>query len=689
MRSIKITFLFSFFFLIYLSVFSKEKNTCKKVEDLLYLIKKLHYESLDFDEKFNATVIQTFLFKLDGQCKYFYSADLEALKHIQESETKTEDVCCKSFDFIAGIFVKRLSETDSLLNACINKKNSWKKDDTLFFYRSFKNNYPKNIDTKNYIIEHWLKLYMLHQLETADRLDKDFEFEKNIDIKGKAINKFQKNINKIISTPKGITQYLEEALLQAIALSCDPHSDYFTKKGKDDFSESLSTSAESYGFTVDENKNKQIEITSIQPGSPAWKCNSLNKGDQITEILFKGRPKIDVTEFSKDEFEQLMSKSPEKEMDISVLKNNSLDVKIHLVKAFLKSEDNVINSYVLSKTKPIGYIPLPSFYTDFSGYTPLGCANDIAREIVKLKKENIEGLILDLRNNGGGSLQEAINLAGIFIDAAPLCIEKLKSQKPRVLKDMNRGRIYEGPLLILINKTSASASEILAQMLKSQQRAIIVGDNSFGKATGQIIIPLDTSTNLINNKNDFYENNDFLKITIEKFYDLSGSTHQQIGVMPHIKLPDLWNKLPIGEKEYANALDNDIIDKKIILDILPDEKIKTCAELSTKRIRNNKQFVRIDSIANCFLPRYKNNTIILNPVNYAKLIENERMLDSIAVTAIQSEDSSFTIEPVKQNTEVMKMDEFLHDVITLQLNNLKKDIIIQEAYNILSDYNSN
>ncbi len=672
-----------------LSVASEESKPCDKVEKILYLIKKLHYHSPEFDNAFASKVIENYLFYIDGQCSNLYDKDILFLKTIQSQESAPKDIFCKSYDFLLTIYEKRLKETDSLINSCTTKKYVWNKNDSIFLNESFKNNYSKNSTEKLNKIEAWIKIYTLSQLELANKLNKDFEFEKNDALKIKAIYKLKKGLNKKINDPNGIASYLEENLLQAIISTCDPHSDYFTPVSNKHFKESLSTTVEIYGFTFAENKSEHIEISSIVPGSPAWKCNNLNIGDQITKIKFKNKPQIDVSDYDINEFYDLLYETSEKEMDITVLKKNGAFVETHIVKAVVKSDDNVINSYILTDKYPIGYISLPSFYTDFSKYSPLGCANDVAKEIIKLKADNIQGLILDLRNNGGGSLEEAVKLAGIFIDAAPLFIQKIQSQKPLVIKDINRGSIYSGPLVIIINKGSASASELLALMLKTQQRAIIVGGISYGKATGQIVVPLDTSVNMLNAQKSYNEKNGFIKITDQKLYDLTGATYQKIGVLPHIPIPDLYGGLSAGEKGYSNALANDVIDKKVKIDALLDQKILICADLSANRIKKDNQFKRVLSLADTLQTFSKNTAFPLYPSKYSSLLKTTNAIDSIIDTTFSVNYSLFTIKPNKNNSEVMKMDEFLQTIINAEMDNLKKDIILRETYNIITDYNSN
>lgn len=679
-----------FCFLLFTSVdTSAESSTCEKIDKILYLIKKTHFQAPPFDDRFTEKVIENYVFYIDGQGFSLYQNDITYLKSLPNKGSESAVVFCTSFDYLLNIYEKRLKESDSIANKHIDKKTQWNKSDTMLFCDVFNQNiYPKNLADKNVRIENWVKLYMLRQLELVNRLEQDFEFEKNGDLKRKAITKLRKNFVKKTDTPERIKGYLEECLLQAIIATCDPHSDYFTPIANKQFKESLSNTVEIFGFSFDENKNEQIEINAIAPGSPAWKSNNLNVGDRVTKVKHGNRPETDVTDYDIYEFNELMRNAPEKEIDITVLKKSGEAVEVHLIKEMQRSEENILNSFILSETEPVGYISLPSFYTDFSQRTPLGCANDMAKEIIKLREENIKGLILDLRNNGGGSVEEATNLAGIFIDAAPLFIAKVQSQKPRVIKDLNRGAIYTGPLVILINKASASASELLAQILKTQQRAIIAGTSSYGKATGQVIIPLDTSVSFTSFKK-YDETNGYIKITVEKLYDLSGTTYQKTGVAPSAPIPDLWGGVTPGEDYYSNALSNEPIEKKVKIDALPDEKINKCVELSAKRINANKHFDRIRLLADTIKILSAGNSLTLYPPKYAAMLKTTNMAEKNAAEAVSLNENQLRVRPNKDNEELMKMDEFMNTTIGTQVEDLKKDITLREAYNILIDYNSN
>lgn len=663
--------------------------TCEKINNTLYLIQKLHISPPQTNSAFAEKVVNQFLYSIDGQCMLLHQKDIDEIEQVKQEGYGVDRTLCQSLQYIMSIYSARLRETDSILNQAIAAPYQWSNKDTLIVFRAFSNRFAANTQQKTSILSKWVKMYMLHQLELAQKLNEDYTFETNLKLKTKVINKLRKRIRKNLTEAHKVNAYLEEQMLQAIMSTCDPHSDYFTPSLNKQFTESLSASVESYGFLYNQNENDQIEIVSIKPGSPAWKCNKLHNGDVITKIKFKSHAETDITEFDIDEFETLVNNNTSKELTLTVKKKDGSMAEVRLVKAVVQSDENKVNSYILSGPIPIGYMALPSFYTDFSGKTASGCANDVAKELIKLRDDSIQGLILDLRNNGGGSVEEAIHLAGIFIDAAPLFLLQSAHQKPQLIKDMNRGAIYTGPLVILINKNSASASELLAQILKTQNRAIIVGNQSYGKGSGQIVVPLDTSFQEEKENKKYKESDGYLKITVDKLYDLNGSTYQLSGVTPHIQIPDLWSRFQPGEQRYENALPNDVINKTVNVNTTPDEKITWCRTLSNKRTQADTLYKRIVNLANTWHQASNRYTNVLYPPYYYSKLQTMEQTDSLIELALTNSGSSIQITLNKHESAVVKMDDLLKSTTEEEIADLKKDMVLRETYLILKDYNTN
>lgn len=404
--------------------------------------------------------------------------------------------------------------------------------------------------------------------------------------KKKEAQLLHRHIRKVLDHPSGYENYLAAIYCDVLANSFDPHTEYMPLEEKQDFDASLGTEGYYFGFSLEENENGDTEIGRLMPGSPAWKSGDLNKGDVITKIGWEGKEQVEVAGIEPDELSELLDGSNTDKLQITVRKANGIEKTTSLIKEKIDNEENNVKGYVLKGPESIGYIYLPDFYTGHEGSNG-SCANDVAKEIVKLKKENIRGLILDVRYNGGGSLQEALDMAGIFIDAGPLSMIREKSGKIISLKDMNRGTIYDGPMTLLVNSQSASASELLGAVLQDYNRAVVVGSTTFGKGSAQVIFPVDTSNLPLASRNTEYG---FVKITISKFYRVNGRTTQHAGVTPDVALPDIFDGMNYHEAALPAALPSDTIKKNAYYTPLLQLPLGSIVEKSDARVNHNKKF---------------------------------------------------------------------------------------------------
>ncbi len=364
-------------------------------------------------------------------------------------------------------------------------------------------------------------------------------------------------------------KFLEEMYLNAIAVSFDPHTLYFSSAQKESFIEELSTQKEKFGISYGLDEQNKVILTDILPGSSAWLSNELFSGDQILKIKFGWKSanwlEVKTGVNGLKELSEAFKNFQGREITLLVLTKEGIEIQVDLEKTLVYNDNDNIKNALMSGQKNIGYISLPDFYTNHSAtFTEQGCANDMAKCILKLKKDGIEGLILDLRGNGGGSLYEAVALSGIFIDYGPILATQDNTGEVKVLKDINRGLIYDGPLMVLIDAGSASASEIVAAVLQDYKKAIIVGVPSFGKATSQMVYPLDP---LIGDFSNLQENPDYgyANITGGFLYRVNGKSNQGVGVIPDIELGmTAFDSIEERERTYPNVLIPGTIDKKMI-----------------------------------------------------------------------------------------------------------------------------
>ena len=344
-----------------------------------------------------------------------------------------------------------------------------------------------------------------------------------------------------------IEQAVGDEYCKAIALCYDPHTEYFPLTEKEDFESQLGQEQMVFGFTCNEEDDGSLKIENILPGSPAFKSGQINKGDKLLSVQWADKQPIDVSSGGLKQLYDVLGMSNHDKATLKVKKQDGTERSVVLFKAKSEEtgEENKVKSFLLKGSRTIGFISLPSFYQDWEneGAGIKGCANDVAKEILKLKKENIEGLIIDLRYNGGGSMQEAIELSGIFIDAGPVGQDKGRDAKVYTMKDMNRGTIYDGPLVLMVNGYSASASEMVAGTLQDYHRAVIVGTPTYGKATAQVVLPMDTTVDLQKNFTNI-QSDSYLKITVSQLYRVNGTSAQATGVQPDVVLPDILQAHP-------------------------------------------------------------------------------------------------------------------------------------------------
>jgi len=373
----------------------------------------------------------------------------------------------------------------------------------------------------------------------------------------KIITAFQRGIQRVQQGAVSIPATIGNLYCQSLAATFDPHSSYMPKTEKENFETIVGGKAMRFGFSLQKD-GKDLEIKDLRPGSAAFKSGQINKGDKLVNVQWDGKQGIDVSDAGLEEVSDIMDQSNYGKMILTVRKADGTMRKVELQKETMEADDdeNKLKSFVLkNQDQAIGYLSLPAFYTDFDDpqNNVKGCANDVAKSIMRLKKENINGLIIDLRYNGGGSMLEAVELSGIFIDAGPVAQISKPGGKVYTLKDVNRGTVYDGPLLVLVNGASASASEMVAGTLQDYHRAIIMGTPTYGKATGQVILPLDSLVTPENIRRGA-AGETFLKLTIEKLYRITGATAQRDGVIPDIQLPDLTESMIPRESAEATAL---------------------------------------------------------------------------------------------------------------------------------------
>jgi carboxyl-terminal processing protease len=484
-------------------------------------------------------------------------------------------------------------------------------------------------------------------------------------------------VNSILDSKNGLGYDLQNDFLNIFCMYFDPHTNYFSQDAKTSFMSGLTTSGLSLGLNVSLNDKEEIVVEEIVPGGPAARAEKFEKDDVILKVSNKKGEDYTVSCASLEKIGELIYSDSNEEIELTIQKKNGNILAVLLKKQVMKATANAVSSFIVEKEIKVGYINIPNFYSDFDGYSEQGCADDVAKEIIKLNQDNIQGLVIDLQDNGGGSMEEAIKLAGMFIDYGPVSVLVNSKNKQSVLKDYNRGSVYYGPIVILINGNSASASEFFTATMQDYNRAIIVGSKSLGKASMQTILPLDE------NKQDF------VKLTVEKFYRITGDSNQIKGIIPDIALPVLYDSIVPREISFKTALKYDVINSKARFSPFRKDYYPAIIALSNSRLKNNARFNEI-SVANQEINALYNDPKEPLQVTFKEVFNDIHKIDSLwkKVKEISKTESTCTISNNSYDSEKLKLDPFQQEINTYKIKDLKTSPYIEEAVAILNDINN-
>lgn len=658
------------------------------------MIELNHLSPRPVDDSFSIALFNKIIKTADPGQRLFTDVDYKALSAYKFSlDDELEGKSWAFLDLFFSLYKKALARADSIIVKQTQKPFDFTIDESVMRMKQGTFNFSKDAPS---LSNRWLrrlkflaldKLYDFEEQDTTGKMDfKTIINNYEEKIREQIKNTERRSLHKITANPEGFENYVLELYLDAVATGFDPHTNYFSSHGKEEFEAALSSERLSFGLDLDENEKGQIIINKITPGGPAWKSGDLNKGDALLSLQWEGKEAVEMNGASVEDAYAILEQSSNDRMVFKFQKTDGTVKIVLLKKEKIDNDENIVKSFVLKGEKKIGYILLPGFYTEWENESGSGCANDVAKEIVKLKKENIDGLILDLRFNGGGSVGEALQMIGIFIDEGPLAGEKGKDGKVIYLKDPNRGTIYNGPLVLMVNGQSASASELTAASLQDYNRAVVVGSNTYGKATAQRMFMLDT---LSSRPAAEVIKNDGIKITIGKIFRLNGETAQQRGVIPDISLPDAFDGLDYREKFSEAVLPVETVSKNNYYKPLPPLPIAELKKRSEQRINASTEFLQIEKAIDVIRKENdKTETISLKWEGFERWKKQvDWTMDAIKGNAV-TENKKFTVDNHTLDKTLLATNEYSREINKEWLENIAKDIYIQEAFMILCDLNN-
>lgn len=519
--------------------------------------------------------------------------------------------------------------------------------------------------------------HLVEQDSTLSYLEENFK-TLEAKVKPKIIQNQLCLLDELLHKNGGIAVFIEESFLNALTNYQDPNSSFFNDSDKSLFEETVSNHRLTFGIDTEKNKDGDIIISYISPGSAAFFNGNFDENDVI-KSLSSPTQTLEALCVSNDDIMAFTSNDKNDTIIFKIKKQNGTLQDISLTKTELKIEANSCNAFIINQESDYGYLEIPSFYTDLDSPDGNGLTYDVANEIQKLNKQNVKGLILDLRFNGGGSMKEAANLSGLFINKGPLAILKYGNGDLYTIKDDFRGTIFNKHIVILINNFSASASEFFAAAMQDYNRAIIMGSPSHGKASAQIIIPLSE-----------HEDLGFCKLTIEKFYRVTGESHQSVGIVPDIVLPSLYDGFKTNEIYSSFALNNDAI--KPMVKHNPYKKLRM-ADLQSKsqhRIAQHPVFGAIKLINTTFLTDYTDRAFEY-PLNLKNVFDDVTTYTDLWANFnkdIKLETRHISVKSAAKSDSSAVDLNINYELNQTVIEDISTDIYIQEALALLIDANN-
>jgi carboxyl-terminal processing protease len=542
----------------------------KVLRNVGMLLEEGHYSPKKIDDGFSKLVLKKFLEELDDEKSVFLKSDIDSFKKFEDKiDDEIHGSEILSFFTINEVYTKRRDEAFAIINNVLSKPFDFTVNEAVQLNRE-KIDFPDTEEARKEIWRKSLKYIVLTKFaelqeeREKNKGKKDFVVKADSALEKEARDYTRKRMERSTTTKKThetIDQNFS-VFVNAVAQNMDPHTDYFPPIDKRSFDESMSGSFFGIGALLKEEDGK-IKIASLITGMPAMRSGEIKVDDEIIKIAQGKAEPVDVTGYGTSDAVKLI-RGAEKgsEVRLTIKKADGTLKVVSLLRDEIKLEDTFAKSAVINGDHKIGYIYLPEFYQDFQNPNGARCSNDVAKEVEKLKAENVEGIIIDLRGNGGGSLSEVVKMAGLFIEEGPVCQVKSRDEKAFVYKDKDKSILYTGPLTVMVDEFSASASEIFAAAIQDYKRGIIIGSSStYGKGTVQRNIPLTPESEnplFANRKSDDLG---ALKLTLQKFYRINGGATQLKGVTPDIVLSDRMENLKLREKDNTSALPWDEIAK--------------------------------------------------------------------------------------------------------------------------------
>ena len=657
------------------------------LELLTFVLEKGHYSPVEINDDFSKKVYKKYLDNIDPTKRFFIQSDID---EFSKYETSIDDMIKNKdltfFNLTNARLLKRMSESREIYEDVLSKPFDFTAKESI------------NVDyeklpfskSKSELKDRWrkqLKLSALSSITDKEQLEEDKKKKDNA-YEMKSFDVIEKEVRE--NSLKSLNEYfdfIEKELerddwfaifLNSIVERFDPHTFYFSPDDKEKFDVSMSGTFQGIGARL-QKKESGVEVSELISGGPAWRGKELEAGDLILKVAQGKEEPLDIAGMRLDDVVKKIKGPKGTEVRLTVKKVDGTIKVISIIRDEVETEETFAKSSIVVKDgKKYGIIYLPKFYISFENKENRDAFKDVAAEIEKLKAQNIDGLVMDLRDNGGGSLETVVKMVGLFIPDGPIVQVKAPGRNPEILPDPDKKVQYDGPLVVMINNFSASASEIFAAAIQDYKRGIVVGSkHSYGKGTVQNVIDL----------NQFIRGNSYgdlgaLKTTIQKFYRINGGSTQREGVKSDIVFPDRFSYLDMGERDEESALPWDKIEpaKYQPLNVNFDNVIAN----SKKRIAANPTFNLIDENAKWIFERKDENDFSLNLNDFKREIAAADVKIK-KFKAISDYNNKYTFTSLPDEVALFEKDTLLKQKRERWHEELQKDIYVEETLNVISD----
>lgn len=660
---------------------------------LLQNLQTHHYSPQVINDDFSVKVFSLYLKRLDDDKRFFLQSDIESLKPFEkrlDDETQTGEF--QFFKATEAIYLKRFESIKTFIRQTLEQPFDFNVKEEI----ETQAEKLKYVNTEAELLDRWrktLKYQVLARVSTALEVQEKAR-EKSDTVKLKTLAELEKEAREKIKKSyeawiTGIEKQSSEerfgAYVNAFASVHEPHSGYFPPLEKENFNIRMAGKLEGIGAQLIE-EDGFIKVTRVVPGSASFRQGELQEGDLIIKVAQGPEEPVDVVDMKMDDVLPMIRGKKGTEVRLTVKKKDGSIKVIPIIRDVVVFEESFAKSAIVEHKKSklkVGLIDLRSFYADFNDPQGRRCARDVKNEIIKLKEEGVDGIVIDLRYNGGGSLSDVVDMTGFFIDRGPVVQVKGRSDIPQVLSDNEGSVLYSGNLVILVNIFSASASEILAAALQDYGRAVIIGTepSTFGKGTVQRFYELDAS---VPSKHRHLGQLGSVKVTIQKFYRINGGSTQLKGVVPDIILPGTYTYLKAGEKEEDFPMAWSEIDPAKYKPVNSIGKLDKLKKKSQKRLDSHPTVKLMEDNAK-WLKSIQDNTVYSLELNQFQKRRQDEDKRAERYKDINKEIPDLEIRPLTADAMLFQSDTLRAESAKTWHKNLKKDVVLEEAFWVLQD----